>query len=210
MRKFRRTNTDILTHATPTAEKKPKKIWAIAVIIVMAMSVVGFLTIDYSTLEKYNGFKLINVDSRSWKVVKIPDVIFYSHPSEVESFLVTEEFMVRLKTTPVVYLSSPPDDANNDTIAAVAYDLIWPFAAQDRFIRFASTIPLPDGRVQVDCANATASVPVVVLQTGVNLTLERKGNCFVFTGENQRDFIQLRDRLLYGLYDVIPDAGKLP
>ncbi len=209
MRKFRRTNTDILTHAAPAAEKKPKKIWAIAVIIVMAMSVVGFLTIDYSTLEKYNGFKLINVDSRSWKVVKIPDIIFYSHPTEVESVPVTEEFMLQLKTAPQVYLASPPDDANNETVSAVAYDLIWPFAEQDRFLRFASTVPVP-GRVQVDCANATAGVPVVVLQTGVNLTLERKGNCFVFTGENQRDFIQLRDRLLYGLYDVIPDAGKLP
>lgn len=211
MRKFRRTNTDILTNATPTAEKKPKKIWAIAVIIVMAMSVVGFLTIDYSTLEKYNGFKLINVDSRSWKVVKIPDLIFYSHPSEVESFPVSEEFMLRLKTAPLVYLASPPDDANNETVSAVAYDLIWPFVQQDRIIRFVSTTTASgSGRAQADCANATASVPVVVLQTGVNLTLERKGNCFVFTGENQRDFIQLRDRLLYGLYNVIPDTGVLP
>ena len=167
MKKFRRTNTAILTHAAAVPEKKTKKIWAIVVIIVMAMSVVGFLTIDYSTLE---------------------------------------EFMARLKTSPIVYLASPPDDANNETINAVVYDLIWPFVQQDRFLRPASTTLVPD-RSQADCANATAGVPVVVLQTGVNLTLEQKGNCFVFTGENQRDFVQLRDRILYGIYNVIPDAG---
>ena len=206
MKKFRRTNTAILTHAAAVPEKKTKKIWAIVVIIVMAMSVVGLLTIDYSTLEKYNGFKLLNVDQQSWKVLKIPDIIFYSHPTEVDSVPVTEEFMARLKTSPIVYLASPPDDANNETINAVVYDLIWPFVQQDRFLRPASTTLVPD-RSQADCANATAGVPVVVLQTGVNLTLEQKGNCFVFTGENQRDFVQLRDRILYGIYNVIPDAG---
>ncbi len=206
MKKFRRTKSDVLTNATPPAEKKPRKIWAIVIILVMAMSVVGFLSFDYSSIEKYNGFKLVNVDARSWKVVKIPDLLFYSHPNELESFPLTEDFMLRLKASPVIWFTTPPDDANNETISAVIFDFVWPFAEHDSIVR--RGITTSNGSLPfVTCANATSSLPIVVVETGSNRSLERTGTCYTFTGQTTRDFVDLRDRILYGFYNVIPDSA---
>ena len=206
MKKFRRTKTDVPVESVPVVAKKQKRIWAIAIILVMAMSVVGFLTFDYSGMEKYNGFKIVQVNDRTWKVVTIPDLLFYSPPKQLASFPLTEEFMLHLKAAPVLFFTSPPGDINNDTINAVVFDLVWPFAQRDAVIRHGSTAANTSFPF-VACGNATASVPVVVLQTGINRSLDRAGACFTFTGQSTRDFVEFRDRILYGLYDVIPDAS---
>lgn len=210
MKKFRRTSAAI-PEALPLAKPKSKKIWAIMVILVMAMSVIGFLTIDLSSLESYNGFKLVNVDSRSWKVVKVPDVLFLSHPADVASLPVSEEFMVVLKSAPLLYVTSDQADRNNATITAAVYDLVWPLAQEDRVLRFgASGAPgTPTGSSNlpgISCANATASVPVLELKTALNRSFEIPApHCYRYTGVDARDFVDFRDRVLYGFYGVIPD-----
>lgn len=211
MKKFRRASTTMIPETLPLSKPKSRKIWAIVVIVVMAMSVVGFLTIDFSSLESYNGFKLINVDGRSWKVVKVPDVLFLSHPADVAGVPVLEEFMLALKSAPVLYVASDPADRNNATITAAVYDLVWPLAQEDRILRFGSTAaaaatPVTTVLPGISCANATFTLPVLELATGANRSFEIPAPyCYRYTGVDARDFVDFRDRVLYGVHGVIPD-----
>ena len=207
MKKFRRTSS---TDPEPLllAKPKSKKIWAVMVILVMAMSVIGFLSIDLSSLESYNGFKLVNVDGRSWKVVKVPDVVFLSHPADVAALPVTEEFMGVLKSAPILYVTSDPTDRNNATITAAVYDLVWPLAQENRVLRFGASVASISSTnlSDMNCANATSFVPVLEIKTGVNRSFEIPApHCYRYSGVDSRDFIDFRDRVLYGLYGVIPD-----
>ncbi len=203
MRKFRRTKATLVPEAFHVKKQGTKKIWALIVIVVMAMSVIGFLTIDFTSVEKYNGFKIVNIDGRSWKVAKIPDILFFSHPVDVEQVPVTEEYLTLLKLVPVLFVAVNPTDRNVQTIAAVADDLVRPFAQEYRIVRF-----ITSGNDLFGCENATSSLPVLEFKTGQNRSFARNNSapyCHTFTGVDARDFVEFRDRVLYGLYGVIPD-----
>jgi len=210
MRKFKRRsgNMDAEPDNMPEPKKKMSRqmIYGIFIIAIMSLSVIGYVSTDFLASEKYNGFPVKPLANGRWSVrINGNNILFYSHPSQVENIEDKGNAIGMIKDSGAVYFTSDPDDRLKDAIGAVEYDLMDMISKDQKNkidMIYAFTKQNEFEKPVITCANATSFIPVVRFKQG-DTKISVSSNCIIVSVASEYDFAKIRDRIIYGFYDVI-------
>lgn len=205
-------------------ENKPNK-WAIGmsifILIIMVGSTFGFIYSYYQDESRknsydYNGFKL-KTKNNMWTLDVGGKVLeFYNHPTQLEQINISSRAKEELVNgNPIVVTFDPEDNLNS--IYAQYLDQVRLDLSQSINAISAVTVKsdLYTQLPQISCANRT-----VAFQDGnemknynLNIIYLKKSNdtritvadngCVILESQSALGFLELKDRLVYALFDVM-------
>jgi hypothetical protein len=177
-----------------------KKTWTSVVIAaIMVLSVISFaLTFSAPTEKlKYRNYKFVRTSAGFQTTVNDVKVSFANFPTDLEDLELPEEAKTALQAR-VLWLSYDPQDEYSQEIADAFYYLDQVLGTvrkqyAQRGLTSSTGYTLPE----ITCANATAAVPVLMLQSGNETTFSYENNCIIATAATRREVPLLSDRILY-------------
>ncbi len=192
----------------PEPKRKGPMIWTILIGLIMILSVIGFLYVPEDTTESYAGYKIAQA-SDGYYYVRINDqqVRFTYHPSNVASYEVNRSVMDVLKNSKLVFLTFNPTEEKEflTGIDLARFELTndlnsyFSIAGLQATTLNTTSYNLPI----VTCANATQTQPVLEFKSGADTRAYTEENCIILEALSGQDFLRLKDRILYGMFDII-------
>lgn len=205
-------------------ENKPNRMaigMSIFILFIMVGSTFGFIYSYYQDENskqnfEYNGFEL-KTKNNMWTLDiggKVLD--FYNHPSQLESINLSERAKNELVNgNPIVVTFDPEDNLNNiyaQYLDQVRLDLslsINAISAVTNKSELYAQLP------QISCANKTVAYNEgeSIKNYNLNIIYLKKSNetkitvadngCVILESQTAIGFLELKDRLVYGLFDVM-------
>lgn len=187
-------------------EVNKKTLMSVFIAVIMIVSVIGFALTFSAPKEKqeYNGYKFVRT-SQGWQTkVNNIKVYFYSLPQELSNVNLDEGTKTALNSLKVVWLSYDPQDKAAPEIADTLYymeDALGTIADVyvQRGLENNTGYTLP----QVTCENATAAVPVIILQSSNETKVAHENGCIIATASHAQEIYSVGDRLLYQVFGVM-------
>ena len=189
-------------------EERRRLIMGIILVFFMVSSVFGVFVFGFndgasSTSQRYNGHKF-TIFQNQWKVeLNGEDKLFDYYPEDVDYIPVDSAVSSAFSNAKMVYFTSDVDSAMKGPIAKSTYDFNRALVAENIHVVTAFTEENEFNLPVVTCAEATPTVPVVMLVAGDTTSVSTIGNCIVLTGDSDYSFSRLSERILYGYYGVI-------
>ena len=208
MRKIRRSKNSHLLTAQPTEQNSwfsVKRIWAIAIIALMAFSAIGYYYADRQDLAPgYRGFGFkMGANNEYLLKWKGQSLSFTYHPDDLKFLSIDPQAVALLKGTPQVLITMDPNSTELGTLDDLRFRLSQRFDELNIAVGMGVTNPNVNYPLPIiTCSNATAYVPVIALQTGLQ-GLVLQDNCVVLSGSTTHDLETIGQRLEYGLLGVM-------
>lgn len=182
-----------------------KKTWmSIFISAIMILSVIGF-ALTFTEPEhqlEYNGIKFSRTQ-QGWQA-KINNIKmqFVYHPLELEDISLDEGAKAALDTR-VMWFSYSPEDTYAREVADALFYMEEKLNNADK-IYVQRALLNNTGYVlpEVTCANATITVPVLILKSGNETTIKHENGCIIATAEDSRDIYRIADKILYEALEV--------
>jgi len=187
-------------------EKKNKQVLlSIFIAIIMVSSILGYMfgrdepnTVKYNKVDFYQNNFL-------W-ATKINDkeVVFHNFPSAVEHINISDEIFARIKSTLEV---DSTYDQNNSFAKDIALAQHSVELIMDDFfniyLRKGMTTENEYNLPVITCKEATPFIPVLYFKIANQTSVYLENNCIIAEARNGLEFLKIKDRLLYGLFDII-------
>ena len=107
-----------------TREKKKRLFMSIFIVVIMTLSVAGFMIGQNSQDEiKYNDFKFIGTTNRWITTINNQNIAFNFLPSQVDSINVSDEIIERLKNSVQIDTTSYLNSTHKEIIALTQFEL---------------------------------------------------------------------------------------
>ena len=178
-------------------------VWAIFIILIMTLSVIGFIFGEYGTTKKrYNGltFKQLN---NGWTVKVNNQQIFFNYlPADVESINLSQNIAQRLSDAKMFYTTQDPDTRNADIIAEVQYYFGQDAPLLDIYVINGLTKNLT-GNLIISCENSTQFVPVIEFREGNETKIYEENGCIIAMAQSPNEIYALKDRILYQIAKIM-------
>ncbi len=187
-------------------EKNRGKFFSIFIVVIMSMSILGFLIGsggDSQQKLKYNGINFIR-SGDNWIVsVSNTQLIFDYFPEEVEYIIISSELVDRIGTLQVD-LTYDINDSFKDAIALSIYSLQQNIGAvSNAYLRQGLTTDNEFNLPVITCDDATEFVPVMYFKQSNETKVYLENDCIIIEADSEIDFLRVKDRLLYGYFDII-------
>lgn len=188
--------------------QKPKKktSWmTYFIIIIMVASIGGFLA-GYSTQEtqRYNNIKFTQQQNAVTATIEGKTYMFGHFPGALNPNQTDSTVRDLLTSTHMVYIAYNPESLDAGDLAQAQYALIENLEQTTLYIQPALTTNNTFTMPVITCANATASVPVILFEEGNTTTLSRENTCIRATYGHYADIPLLRDLIVYTYLGVLP------
>ena len=185
-----------------------KKTWmGLFIAAIMIFSVIGFamsFSAPSAEKRKYNDYTFIQTQQGLRTRVNDINVYFYNFPQDIASIPFDEGAKIALDTV-VLWFSYDP---NNEFAPEIADALFYmeevigtvleePYVQRGLVNNTEYVLP------EITCANATASVPVLIIESGNTTAITHDNGCIVATAASQQEVYQVGDRLLYQTLGVM-------
>ena len=175
--------------------------------IVLITSILGIiLGNDSSTTDSnsYNGTEFVTSGNYWQFEYEGKDVQVYNHPSVLEDVDVDPAVFSAIKSTKIVYISTPVLGENLNYIGTAAYEL----SDALNLIGIYTSQGISDNNTNyqvplITCENSTQFVPVVLFNYTNESRIHMDGNCIRVDSETRYDVIRNSDRLVLGLLGVM-------
>ncbi len=131
-------------------------------------------------------------------------LLFNYHPLDVENINVSSEADSMISNARMIYFTSDFNSTLREAIANTAFQLNSRLAKKGIYTVNAFIQETPYNTIIIRCENATASVPVVLMQYSNSTSVYNEGFCIIFEADSYAGFDRITDRVLYAVYDVIP------
>ena len=187
-------------------EKKNKMgIWVVVFIaLLMLTSTIGYV-FKGGSKEKYNDFSFSRTDDGRWYTkINGKQLVFNYFPSDIEDINLSAEIIDKIKGTRMIYFTHDPENRYREDIAMVNLelaDVLWNnfkvYAMNGLTKNNTFNIPI------ISCTNATITAPVIYFKESNQTQIYLNNNCIVLSGKTGIDFLALKERLIYELFDVI-------
>lgn len=148
------------------------------------------------TLE-YEGYEFTREDS-FW-VIKINEEMlrFHYFPTELSKLNVSEEAIERIKSTKMIYISSPVLTEDRDFTSLASFELTNFFASQKVY----SSQAISDNNTGyalplITCQNSTVFVPVITFRNANQSQLILEDDCIIIEAQNSQDYLRVKDKLM--------------
>ena len=183
-----------------------KTLMSIFIAAIMILSVIGFaftFTEPPARLE-YNNIAFAQTVQGLQAKINGTKLTFYYFPGQLEDIAFDEGAKVALEGTRVIWLSYDPNDLYASEIADVLYymeqtlDTVGDMYVQRGLVNN-TDYPLPE----ITCANATVTVPVLVMQSNNETGITHANGCITATAGSSQEVYQVGDRLLYQAFGVM-------
>ena len=172
----------------------------------MVLSTLGYLVGQNNSSVSsvtYNGYAIevtqyglrVTIDDKETYFTYYPDTVAYLKPDE--------QILNLVKNSKVITVVYDPEEDNPEMFGGVQYQLEQDFVKDNKFVIRGLTKSEGYNLPELDCVNATATVPVLKYMTGNATGYKMEGNCIIAEGIVPSDMIQLKDALIYGYYGVI-------
>ena len=208
---------------------RKKKSWnwpaiILSVILISSTFAVIFYGIaPNNETKKFNGFKFTQA-AGSWQTPINNNQLFFNYlPEDVQSIALDPILADKLRSSPEIDATSSINDSNGEAIAVAESQM-------EQILNQVSQIYLRRGfdtntsyGLPVIICNATkspeaietgaagtpgtagtAAVPILYIRTGLETSIKQEGSCIVAQGQTAQDIIKLKDRILYGIYGILP------
>lgn len=187
-------------------------------LIFMAMLVFGlsssFLFFGASNPSQKYGkikFNYDNVNNIWVTKIKNKEAAFSFLPSDTSSVIIEGSPIALLKDKIEIDVTSALNDSYREGIALAQYQLGTVLFNYDIFVRqgFISNNLSNLSEVQyIGCDNATQQIPIIYfLESNISKISESK-NCVIAEVVSDTDAIRVKDRIVYGIFEVIVGENK--
>jgi hypothetical protein len=179
-----------------------KQTWmSIGIAVIMIASVIGLAiegTNPANPPVQYGGYKFTLTSQGYRATIKNTNLFFYQPPNNLEDIPFDEGAKTALDGARVVWFSYDPNDLYAPEIADTLYYMEQALSKVtsvyvQRGLVNASGYPLPE----ITCANATTSIPVIIIQSGNETAIAHRNGCITATASTRDSAYSLGDRLLY-------------
>lgn len=184
-----------------------KKTWmSLFIAVIMIVSVIGFSLTFAEPPEQleYNNYKFVRTNQGLRTEIKDTNVFFYHFPRDLESIPIDEGAKAALEGTRVLWVVYEPTDINAAEISDVLYyieDVLN--TVSDTYVQRGLMNNTGYVLPQINCANATTTVPVLTLTTGNETRISHENGCVLATAETPQEVYRAGDRILYQLLGVM-------
>lgn len=190
-----------------------KTMMSIFISVIMILSVIGFVLVDYSdgeeTKKTYNGYKFIRMQN-GWKGNIGGEKITFNYlPNQLEDIKITPEAITQMQTSPMLAVTYDSNSKWAQDYGALQYYIEQTLNSQARYIKRAVTNNTKHPSMQqLTCKNASKQLPVILLD--VNITQDRtqmnyENNCLTITATRTNEIYRATDRLIYIILGVMKE-----
>jgi hypothetical protein len=180
---------------------------SIFIAVIMVVSVIGFaLTFGQPAAERleYNSYKFLRTQQGLQAKINDIKVYFYYFPRDLEDIPFEEGAKTAVDGARVLWFTYDPNDQFTREIADVLYYMEDALATvSDVYVQRGLLNTTGYTLPQITCANATVTVPVLVLQSGNETAIGHNNGCITATAATDREVYQVGDRLLYQAFGVM-------
>lgn len=176
--------------------------------IIMVGSVFGVVFFGFGSSGgtgsvKYNDFKFVNKGSFWSTIVDGREAIFTHFPGDVESITIDGNVIDALKNRLEIDVTSDFNDTSAEQISLAGYNLGITLNNFNVFVRQGFTAENDYDFPVVTCGDATNSVPVIYFRSSNETKVYMEDNCVIAEALRQDDVERIKDRLVYGLLEII-------
>jgi hypothetical protein len=174
---------------------------------IMIFSVFGIIIYGYSNAESsfiYNKHTFKR-SANGWTTkIDGKNIEFNYPPDSVDKIALDPNAAERILSSRMVYVTVQPDAKDIGNYEALRLEFMQKFP--DYFSIYVvngitKENPMYNQQI-ITCANATNAIPVIYLGDGNDTSITMKGNCIIFSSDQQAG-LALKDRLLYALFKII-------
>ncbi len=152
---------------------------------------------------RVNGVKLNVVPGGYEATIKGATIAFTYSPSAANRTIIPAQAFDRLISGGFVYLTSDPNSSSAQDIALTQFQIAemlrneFNVQSQVAFDKPLQNFPV------VTCENASQYVPVIVFKDSNETNASYQNGCLVLTAQNSAAYIELRDRVAYGIFGIL-------
>ena len=178
----------------------------IFIVSIMVLSGLGYMMGDSATdSNTYNGQKFV-AGQNAWQTeVDGLNLFFRYHPTDVDGISVDNASIQALRDARMVFITFDPDTeiVSDFELARMQFERaffeadVFPFTGVTANNSAYAAFPV------VTCANATTTVPVIVMGQSNETGIDSQGTCIQLNAIDAFDVPILRERLLYSYYGII-------
>jgi hypothetical protein len=184
-----------------------KKTWmSLFIAVIMVVSVIGFALSFHQPPEtlKYRGYTFVRTQQGLQATIDGMRLYFYNFPGDLEDIQVSEQAKEPLKNARVLWFSYDPQDERASEIADAMFYLEEALAeVKDRYVQRGLINNTDYTLPEITCANSTAAVPVLIMQSGNETAIASEGSCIIATATSSSAVYQAGDLLLYHAVGVM-------
>ncbi|MAE42171.1 hypothetical protein CMO93_00235 [Candidatus Woesearchaeota archaeon] len=152
---------------------------------------------------KYNDFKFINQGDHWSTKLDGRYALFTYLPEDVVNIEVDNSAINILKNIIQIDATSDFNDTFSQSIALAQYQMGITLSNFNIFIRSGFTNSKESDFPVITCNNATQFVPVIYFKSSNETKVYLQDNCIIAEASNDRDMARVKDRLVYGILNII-------
>ncbi len=185
-----------------------RKTWmSLFIAAIMILSVIGFsLTFTEENTQQlaYNDTDFTRTQNGWQTKINNNKVEFYTFPSELEDIQFDEGAGVALDGVKVLWFSYNPKETYAQEIADTLFYMEESLGkAAGIYVQRGLTNNTGYELPEATCANATATVPVLILESGNETSIKHNNGCIIATASSGREIYRVGDRILYQEFKVM-------
>ena len=191
-------------------DNKKQTVLSIILAVVLVSSILGIMVNRDSNPDNFKySFNNKSIDfgtigNRYYLDFGEKRVFFYNLPDQIRTNI-SFDAADRIKNSQMVYVTFDPDDNQQNLIPIdlTRLELNEEFFNNNKYLisgKTSNSSNYPNLPI-LDCANATAYIPVIKFQNSNTTEIIEENNCIIMKGRNL-DFIKYRDLILYKYYGV--------
>src|SRR3989338_6212176 len=189
------------------SSEKTKKFLVYFMAIIMVSSVFGVVFFGFSgagsQTSKYKGYKFI-FRGDAWSTKAFSQTALFSYlPQDVENVNVSPDSIGLLKQKLQIDTTADSNGTFIQEISLAQFQMGASMQPYNVYIRNGFTSKNDFNDPVINCSIATPFVPVIYFKEGKDTMAYTEGSCIIAESGNAVDFIRLKDRLLYGMFDII-------
>ena len=187
--------------------QRTKKLMVYFIAFIMISSVFGVLFYGFSSSGKreldYEDFKFINRGNFWVSNINGVAALFTYFPADVENIKADAKAIDRLKNVAEIDTSSNFNDTFAEQIALAEYQMGITLNNFNIFTRAGFTAQNKYKANIITCTNSTKFVPVIFFKSSNETKITLENDCVIAEAAKKEDVIKIKDRLAYGIFDII-------
>ncbi len=211
MSRIKRHKIKSLRHSKQKNKRMSKQTF-ITILIgsLMVLSVFGIMFSGYNSGEasdEYNDHKFKRMPLGWYTEVDGQRVEFKYLPQELEVLDMSQDVIDRVKAARVMYLTFDPNSKIVSSLELARFELAKSLAMSFGIQTIPGIVEESDqyDLPVVGCENATAMLPVLVFTEANRTDAYISDNCIVIETDDH-SAVAMKDRLIYGMLDIIPQG----
>jgi hypothetical protein len=187
---------------------KPKVLVSLFLAGIMVFSILGFMMsyqMEDNTIEReYNGHKFTQLYDGIQTEINDQKISLNYFPEQLESINISSAVKVVLASSEVIAITYDGDSEYKEFFAEQQFELNNKLEKIDKYV-MPGIIDNTDVEqiTQLDCSNATSSVPVILFQEGLSTNITFNNNCVIVNIGNINDAYRVGDLLFYHMAGIM-------